>query len=93
MESLSQIATLPPVPEEEDDPDLGPPDDSPQEITQSEPETNIIIQAEVNTSQETTSPEHEPDADAGAGDIHSAPASSWTSSEGIWAATQMAAEA
>ena len=42
MESLSQIATLPPVPEEEDDPDLGPPDDSPQEITQSEPETNII---------------------------------------------------
>ena len=82
MSSLTRVAatsTLPPVgehaddpdldphDEHDDDPDLGPPDDS-TEISQSEPETNVF-QPEVNTSEETSSPEHEPNADAGAGDV------------------------
>ena len=86
MSSLSQVAaasTLPPVDEHvddpdlgppdehEDDPDLGPPDDSP-ELTQSEAETNVF-QTEVNPSQETSSLDREPDADAGAGDVPAPP--------------------
>ena len=74
MASLSQVAaasTLPPVAEHENDPDLGPPDDS-TEITQSEPETNVH-QSEVGPSQETSSPEHKPDADAGASDVPAPP--------------------
>ena len=95
MSSLSQVAaasTLPPVDEHaddpdldppderDDDPDLGPPDDSP-ELTQSEAETNVF-QPEVNASQETSSPEHEPNADAGAGDVPApppGPSSRWSS--------------
>ena len=86
MSSLSQVATastLSPVDEHADDsdldppderdadPDLGPPDDSP-ELTQSEAETNVF-QPEVNQSQETSSPDREPNADAGAGDVPAPP--------------------
>ena len=86
MSSLTHVAatsTLPPVDEHADDPDLdppderddgpdlGPPDDSP-ELTQSEAETNVF-QPEVNASQETSSPEHEPNVDAGAGDVPAPP--------------------
>ena len=74
MTSLSQVAaapTLPPIDEHEDDPDPGPPNDSP-ELTQSEAETNVY-QPEVNPSQETSSPDHEPNADAGAGDVPAPP--------------------
>ena len=54
MASLSQVAaasTFPPVDEHEDDPDLGPPDDS-AELFLSQAETNVF-QAEVNLSQKT----------------------------------------
>ena len=86
MSSLSQVAaasTLPPVDEHANDPDLGPPDerendldlgppdDSP-ELTQSDAETNVF-QPEVNLSQEISSPDHEPDAGAGAGDVPAPP--------------------
>lgn len=82
MRSLTQVvastSTLPLVREEEDpdlgpedaeeNPDLGPDDvsDNPEEQTQSELETNTY-QSEVHASEVTTSPEHAPDADAGAG--------------------------
>ena len=71
---LSQVAAtsnLLPVDEQGDDPDFGPPDDS-TEITQSEPETNVY-RSEVGPSQETSSLEHEPDADAGASDVSAPP--------------------
>ena len=86
MSSLLQVAaasTLPPVDEHannsdlgppderDDDPDLDPSDDS-SELTQSEAETNVF-QPKVYPSQETSSPDHEPDAGAGAGDVRAPP--------------------
>ena len=59
-------STLPPVDEHEEDPDLDHHDE--REMTQSENETNVF-QPEVGASEETSSPEHEPNADAGAGDV------------------------
>ena len=80
---MSAASNLPPVGEHADDPDLDPSDernrnpdlgplsDSP-DLTQSDAGTEVF-QPEVNASQDTSSLEHAPNADTGAGDVTAPP--------------------